>query len=159
MSNPILPIFVTEKRGAICREVLESLPEWFSIPPAIDDYVASADELPMMASFDDAGEAIGFVSVKVHTPFAAELHVIGVKRAWHRRGIGRALVEAAVDFATSQRLRFLTVKTLSASHSDANYCTNTTVLPGRRIYSDRGIPEPMGTRQPLSSHDATAVKT
>ena len=121
MSNPILPIFVTEKRGAICREVLESLPEWFSIPPAIDDYVASADELPMMASFDDAGEAIGFVSVKVHTPFAAELHVIGVKRAWHRRGIGRALVEAAVDFATSQRLRFLTVKTLSASHSDANY--------------------------------------
>lgn len=121
MSNPILPILVTEKRDSICREVLESLPEWFGIPSAVDNYVASADELPMFAYFNDACEPIGFASVKIQTAFAAEVHVIGVKRAWHRRGIGRALVEAVVGFAISQSLRFLTVKTLSPSHSDANY--------------------------------------
>ena len=85
ISDPIRPASITDRRGAICREVLESLPEWFGIPAALEHYVAVADELPMLASFDAAGEVVGFVSVKTHTPFAAEIYVIGVKRA---RGIG-----------------------------------------------------------------------
>jgi CubicO group peptidase (beta-lactamase class C family) len=93
------PIAVLDRRGAICREVLESLPEWFGIPALVENYVATADELPMMACFDPAGEIVGFVSVKTHTVFAAEVYVMGVKRSWHRRGIGRALIEAVVELA------------------------------------------------------------
>ena len=99
MPDPIRPVFVIERRGAICREVLESLPEWFGIPASVENYITAADELPMLACFDPAGEVVGFVSIKTHTPFAAEVHVMGVKRSWHRRGIGRALIEGLVELA------------------------------------------------------------
>jgi GNAT superfamily N-acetyltransferase len=46
---------------------------------------------------------------------------MGVKRSWHRRGVGRALIEAAAQLAESQGVRFLTVKTLSPSNDDPNY--------------------------------------
>ena len=115
------PVPVLTGRGDICREVLESLPEWFGIPASVEGYVAAADELPMLACFDPAGDLVGFVSVKTQTAFAAEVYVMGVKRSWHRRGIGRALIEAAMELAISQGVRFLTVKTLSASNDDPNY--------------------------------------
>lgn len=119
---PVLrPVPVLDGRGAICREVLESLPEWFGIPAAIEAYVAAADSLSMLACFESSGDVAGFVSVKIHTPVAAEVYVMGVKRAWHRRGIGRVLIEAAARHALSQGARFLTVKTLSPSHPDPNY--------------------------------------
>jgi ribosomal protein S18 acetylase RimI-like enzyme len=116
----IQPVPILDRRGTICREVLESLPEWFGIPASVENYVATADELPMLACFGPAGEVVG-VSVKTCTAFAAEVYVMGVKRAWHRRGIGRGLIEAAVELAISQGVRFLTVKTLSASKDDPNY--------------------------------------
>jgi hypothetical protein len=81
MPDSIRPAFVTERRGAICREVLESLPEWFGIPASVENYVAAADEQSMFACFDPCGEVVGFVSVKTHTPFAAEIYVMGVKRS------------------------------------------------------------------------------
>jgi GNAT superfamily N-acetyltransferase len=108
------PVPVFDARGAICREVVESLPEWFGIPAAIDAYVSAADGLPMLACFEP---------VKTHTPAAAEVYVMGVKRAWHRRGVGRALIEAAAHLAHCRGARFLTVKTLSPSNPDPNYAT------------------------------------
>jgi GNAT superfamily N-acetyltransferase len=92
--------------------VLESLPEWFGIPASVENYITAADELRMLACFGPAGEVIGFVSIKTHTPFAAEVYAMGVKRPWHRRGIGRGLIEAVVELAISLGIRFLTVKTL-----------------------------------------------
>jgi ribosomal protein S18 acetylase RimI-like enzyme len=115
------PVPVLVGRGAICREVLESLPEWFGIPTSIEAYVSAADGLPMLPCFEPAGDVAGFVSVKTHTAVAAEEYVIGVKRAWHRRGIGRSLIAAAAQLATSQGAQFLTVKTLSPSNDDPNY--------------------------------------
>src|SRR5260221_7405466 len=108
LGRVIGPVPVLERRGPICREVLESLPEWFGIPASIDTYVAAADALPMLACFDPAGEVVGFVSVKTHTAFAAEVYVVGVKRPWHRCGIGRALIEAVVELVMSQGVRVLT---------------------------------------------------
>ena len=96
--------------GGICREVLESLPEWFGVPASIDAYVSASDGLPMLACFGPVGDVVGFVSVKIHTLAAAEVCVMGVRRAWHSRGIGRALIEAAAQLARCRGARFLTVK-------------------------------------------------
>jgi hypothetical protein len=52
----VQPVPVLDGRGAICRQVLESLPEWFGIPAAIKTYVAESDHLPMLACFGPAGE-------------------------------------------------------------------------------------------------------
>ena len=115
------PMPVFDARGAICREVLESLPEWFGVPASIDAYVSAADGLPMLACFEPVGDVVGFESVKIHTLAAAEVYVMSVRRAWHRRGIGRALIEAAAQLARCRGARFLTVKTLSPSNPDPNY--------------------------------------
>ena len=127
------PVPVFDARGAICREMLEALPEWFGIPASVDAYVAAADRLPMFACFEPAGDVVGFVSVKTHTPAAAEVYVLGVKRAWHRRGIGRALIQAAAQFAHCRGAWFLTVKTLSPSNPDPNYAAT------RRFYEAMGF--------------------
>jgi len=40
---------------------------------------------------------------------------------WHRRGVGRMLVEEACVFARNQRARLLQVKTLGPSHPSEEY--------------------------------------
>jgi ribosomal protein S18 acetylase RimI-like enzyme len=112
-SSALEPIPVTAGRGTICRTVLESLPEWFGIPAALERYVSAADALPMLACFDPAGSTVAFVSIKTLSPFAAEVHVLGVKRSWHRQGIGRRLVDAASRLAVSQGARDLTAPRVS----------------------------------------------
>jgi ribosomal protein S18 acetylase RimI-like enzyme len=121
MDRVLAPIIVLDRRGAICREVIETLPEWFGIPASNEAFVAAAEELPMLACFEPSGGAVGFVSLKTQTVVATEVYVLGVKPAWHRCGIGRALIEASAKLAASRGARFLTVKTLSASRQDANY--------------------------------------
>ncbi len=111
---------IDEEKHRLCREVLDDLPEWFGIPAAKDAYVAAALELPMLAAFVD-GEPGGFMSLKRHTVRAGELYVLGVKRRFHRQGIGRALLAAAETFAGTEGLSFLTVKTLAASNPDPQY--------------------------------------
>jgi len=101
--------------------VLESLPAWFGIPTAVESYVSAAADLPMLACFDAAGHVAGFASVKVQTAVAAEIHVMGVKPAWRRHGIGRISIEAAARLAVSQGAHYLTVKTLSPASPDPNY--------------------------------------
>ncbi|HEY9347998.1 MAG TPA: GNAT family N-acetyltransferase [Inquilinus sp.] len=112
---------VASGRGRICRLILEDLPEWFGVPAAREAYIAAAEGLPMLASIVPDGTALGFVTVKVLTAAAAEIHVMGVRREWHRCGIGRVLVEAANRFAAAQGCRYLTVKTLSPAKPDPAY--------------------------------------
>jgi ribosomal protein S18 acetylase RimI-like enzyme len=86
----------------------------------------------MLAVKADGGH-VGFLSVKAHTPVAAEAYVLGVERAWHRRGRGRALFGAAERVLAGQGVRFLTVKTLAASHPDPFYAAT------RRYYEAIGF--------------------
>lgn len=61
-----------ELRAAICRRILDDLPEWFGIPDAKAAYIAGSDSLPMFAA-RIAGETVGFVSLKRNIDFAVEL--------------------------------------------------------------------------------------
>lgn len=74
------------------------------IPDANAAYIAGVDLLPMFAVRID-GKNIGFVSLKIHTEFAAEVYVIGVMRRLHRNGVGKALIDAAVQWAQTQTSR------------------------------------------------------
>lgn len=119
-------------RAAICAEVLDDLPEWFAIADSKAAYASACDAQPMfVASIGD--EHAGFVSLRDHNHYACELYVIGVKRRWRRHGVGRLLVDAAVRRAQRSGQRFLTVKTLAASHPDENYAET------RRFYEAVGF--------------------
>ena len=69
---------------------------------------------------------IGFLTLRFQTHEAAEITAMGVLPEWHRRGIGRALVEEACRFALDQGVRLLQVKTLGPSHPSEHYARTRT---------------------------------
>ena len=67
---------------------MRSLPEWFGIEESIVGYRRDVEELEsLVVRVDD--ELAGFVTVKRHGDFAAEIVVMAVAKAHHRRGLGR----------------------------------------------------------------------
>jgi coenzyme F420-0:L-glutamate ligase/coenzyme F420-1:gamma-L-glutamate ligase len=105
------------ERSRIAEEVLRDLPEWFGIEEATEAYIEAAARLPTFAVEPDAG----FLCLEQHTPQAAEIHVMGVRREHHRRGIGRALVAAAERWCRARGIRYLQVKTLGPSARSRGY--------------------------------------
>ena len=63
--------------GAICRSILASLPTWFGIPSAVDDYVTTADTHGSLIAAVD-GLDIGITTLVHHSPDAAEVHLMAV---------------------------------------------------------------------------------
>lgn len=112
---------LTKNKSDVCRDILAALPQWFGIPESVHAYVAAVGDLPMLAAKTANDEVIGFLALKLHTASAAEAFVLGVHPAWHRRGVGTKLFHAAFETARSRGARYLTVKTLAASHPDPHY--------------------------------------
>lgn len=108
------------KMGEVCQEILDDLPEWFGIEEAKQQYVKTADELPMFVARAEA-QAVGFMSLLVHSLHSAELYVLGVKRRYHGQGIGYRLLLACENYLSGTGVEFLQVKTLADSHADQNY--------------------------------------
>jgi GNAT superfamily N-acetyltransferase len=106
--------------GEVTRRLLDALPDWFGIPEANDEYGASATRLPGYLARQD-GEPIGVLLLNRHFPETAEIHLIAVAPAYHRQGVGRALVDAAEVDVRSTGARLLQVKTLGPSRPDPGY--------------------------------------
>ena len=104
----------------LCEPILRALPDWFGIEEATRQYVADTAVLPTLLAFH-TNQPVGFLTLKQHTPYAAEIHVMAVLPDWHRHGVGRALLAASEAYLRSQHVEFLQVKTLSAMDPDEGY--------------------------------------
>ena len=88
-----------DAKERICRAVLESLPDWFGIPEAIDQFCREVRDLRMWVARakntmgDD--EVAGLVTLLQHFPVAAELHLIAIRAEHHREGLGQKLLGAS----------------------------------------------------------------
>jgi len=116
----ILEIISVREKVNICNAILRALPSWFGIESSIVEYVEQVQAMPFYAAFD-GDKPVGFVAVKVHTRFAAEVYVAGVLEAYHRAGIGRRLIACCEAYCSSNKIEFLTVKTLADSHESESY--------------------------------------
>ena len=87
------------------------LPEWFGQSEPNLKYAEQAEVLPGYVA-RIAGEPKGLLLLKKQSPISAEVYWVGVDPAYHRSGIGRALVEAASDAARLDGAKFLFVATL-----------------------------------------------
>jgi len=116
------------ERSALCRRVLEALPDWFGLPDAVERYVRDVAALPVLAVEDN-----GFLALKVHNDTAAEIYVMGVLPEHHRHGIGTALVEDAENLLRVMGVEYLQVKTLGPSEPSEHYAAT------RRFYESRGF--------------------
>ena len=103
-----------------CRPILRALPEWFGIPQATEQYIKDIQEQPTLVA-SVAGEVVGFLTLREHSEFAAEILVMGVCPELHRQGVGRALLASAELHVRQRGIEYLQVKTLSARHPDKSY--------------------------------------
>ena len=121
-----------QNQASICVPVLRMLPDWFGIEQAILDYAGEIDSLPTFLA-REGRDLLGFLTLKQHNPFSAEIFVMAVCPQAQRRGIGRALVGAAQAHARGLGVEYLQVKTLGASHPDPGY------LKTRAFYAALGF--------------------
>jgi ribosomal protein S18 acetylase RimI-like enzyme len=107
-------------QSAVCEPILRALPEWFGIGEATRQYILDVETMPtFLATVEE--RVVGFLTFRQHSPYAAEVHVMGVHPRAHRRGVGRALMQALEAHLREQGIEFLQVKTLSPAHPDQNY--------------------------------------
>lgn len=107
-------------QSSVCIPILRMLPDWFGIEEAVLDYEREIENLPTFLAKVD-GSVLGFLSLKQHNQFSAEIYVMAVRPDAHRGGIGRALVEAAKTHARGLGVEYMQVKTLGPSRPDEGY--------------------------------------
>jgi len=116
----IREIFDENEKASIAEKVLNALPDWFGVPESTLDYISGVKDKPFYAVFSD-NEAVGFVSILVHSPYTAEIYVMGILEAHHRMGIGRQFVNTCEEYCRKNGMEFLTVKTLDEKNPDEYY--------------------------------------
>ena len=116
----IREITKADEKSVICNDILRALPNWFGISESIADYVAGVQNKPFYAVFD-GGAAVGFVSIKVHNQYTAEIYVMGILEAYQRQGLGRKIVAICEEYCHTNNMAFLTVKTLDEQNPDIFY--------------------------------------
>ena len=99
------------QRQAICRKVLEALPEWFGITESQEQYIAEC-ALQTMVAWLENDLPCGFIALKPTGRATMELAVMGVLPGMHRQGIGRQLFEKARSLAAEAGYSFMQVKTV-----------------------------------------------
>ncbi len=115
------------------ERLLRMLPGWFGIESSVVEYVAVACTRPAYLAWPDVQQAAqpggvlpaarpcGVLLAARHSPASAEIYLMAVDPAWHRRGAGRALVAALEADLVADGVEFLQVKTQGPGRPDAGY--------------------------------------
>lgn len=129
----ILQISNDTEKANITRYILESLPEWFGIPDAREEYIQdSAGKIFFCAYMSE--KPAGFLYLKQTGKDTMELAVMGVLKEYHRNGIGKALFECAKNTARGKGCSFIQVKTVQMGKYEIYDKTN-------RFYLSLGFKE------------------
>ena len=116
----------------ICMDILRDLPEWFGIETSLLEYVQGVAEKEFYTTVDQ-GKYVGFFSVKLLNNATAELYVNGVLKEYHRKGIGRKMIERIEDSLKQRGFKLLMVKTIGESVNNISYSKT------RSFYKDMGF--------------------
>ena len=107
----IRQIYDKEEKEATARTVLEALPEWFGIPEAREEYISGTSSQIMFGAYEKE-RPVGFLCLKETGKDTVELSVMGIRKEYHRMGIGTRLFAEAKAVAGSKGYSFMQVKTV-----------------------------------------------
>ena len=107
----IVEITDSNEKQAIAREILEALTDWFGIEESREEYISGSASWTFFAA-KGTERPIGFLCLKETGKSTVELAVMGVLMEHHRSGVGRRLVEKAIETARLQGYEFMQVKTV-----------------------------------------------
>ena len=107
----VIQIESAQEKQIVSRKILESLSDWFGIPQAREEYIRDSASQQFFAAIEQ-GEAVGFLCLKETGKDTVELAVMGVRKEYHRQGIGRSLFMLAKEKAIKDGFSFMQVKTV-----------------------------------------------
>ena len=130
--NNLIFIFQSKNSGKICKKILRSLPDWFGIEESTIQYIKDADKMPTMIVKNET-EEIGFLTIKKHFKESADIHCMGILPQYHRKGIGKKMIEEVEIHLKNEGVKMLQVKTIS-EESDCKFYAKT-----REFYKSVGF--------------------
>lgn len=98
-------------KRAISRKILEALHDWFEVDESREKYISDCADWVFLAAKEN-DEYAGFLCLKETGKDTVELAVMGVRKEYHRHGLGRQLFEAAKKIASDAGYSFMQVKTV-----------------------------------------------
>ena len=110
----IVSVANTEEKARIVEEILLDLPEWFGLPESTRGYIDQSKELTLFAA-KNRENMIGFITLKETSEDVCEVHCMGIKKEYHRKGVGKKLHYAFEDFA-KEKYEFIQVKTVDEGY-------------------------------------------
>lgn len=111
---------LTRDDADACEAIVRALPDWFGIEEGIAEARSYLDTQEGLVAEENA-HILGFLTFASEFPESAEITWMAVAPESHRRGIGRALVDALIEHVTQRGVRLLLVKTLADSHPSPEY--------------------------------------
>ena len=112
-----------DEKEKISREILNNLPEWFGMPESTEEYITNSQDKPFIACFMD-NEAVGFVVLNSTSVDCADIFVMGIKKNYHRMGIGTKINDAYEKLAKKLGYTYTQVKTVQTGHYKEYDITN-----------------------------------
>lgn len=112
-----------DEKEKISREILNDLTEWFGMPESTEEYITDSQDKPFIACFMD-NEAVGFVVLNSTSVDCADIFVMGIKKKYHRMGIGTKLNDAYEKLAKKLGYTYTQVKTVQTGHYKEYDITN-----------------------------------
>ena len=103
-----------------CEAIIRALPDWFGLEEGIAEARGYLEGQDGFVAEED-GEVLGFLTYASEVPESAEITWMAVAAGAHRRGTGRALIEALVARAQAEGRALLLVKTLADNHPSPEY--------------------------------------
>lgn len=104
-----------DEKEKIAREILYDLPEWFGIPESTESYITDSKDMPYLAAYVD-GKLAGFIVLNATSKDTADIFVMGVKKEYHKKGVGTVLNEAYENLARDLGYTYSQVKTVKSGH-------------------------------------------
>ncbi|GAA0351651.1 GNAT family N-acetyltransferase [Alkalibacterium iburiense] len=101
-------------KSSIVQEVLNDLPEWFGLPDSTKEYIEESRTLELWVALMDE-EVIGFITLTASSADCAEIHCMGVKKRYHRKGVGKSLFQILENEA-KEKYDYIQVKTVDEGH-------------------------------------------
>ncbi len=103
-----------------CADLIAALPQWFGIPEANTSYLESMKKYSTWVTVDEE-KVVGVITLTEQFQGSFEIHFLAVHPDYHRKGIGKLLIQQVEEVSRQQGGRWLHVKTLSPSHPDPYY--------------------------------------
>ena len=111
MKIEIKEVIDKREKEKVSKEVLYDLPEWFGLPESTENYIIDSQDKPLLACYVN-DEVAGYIVLNATSKDCADIFVMGVKKKFHRMGIGLKLNTAFEILAKKLGYTYSQVKTV-----------------------------------------------